>query len=309
MKSLKIGNVRLKNPVLLAPMVDVTDLPFRLLCRQAGAPIAYTEMINVPAIIHTNEKTQRMMKTCKEDSPLGIQITGKEVRDYRKVVSYLRNYELVDINAGCPSIRIVYNDSGSYLLKKPVKIGTIVRVLKDAGLTVSAKIRLGFKSNNVLKVAKEVEKAGADALTVHARLSNESYKVPAQWEWIKKVKKEIGIPVIGNGDIDSGLQAKKMLEICDGAMIGRAAIGNPLIFKQVLNFLKTGKEKVATNRQRLSLFKEYLKLAKKYDFIELARVKFLGAHFLRGFKGAAKKREQLMKLNNYEDIVEFVKDL
>jgi len=307
MKSLKIGNIQLKNRIFLAPMVDVTDLPFRLLCRKFGAAIAYTEMINVPAIIHTNEKTEGMMKTCDEDKPLGVQITGKELKDYRKVVPYLKKFDLVDVNAGCPSIRIAYNsNSGSYLLKNPAKIGKIIRVLKDRGLTVTGKVRLGFEKNNVLSVAREVEMAGADALTIHARLSNESYKVPAQWDWIKKVKEKIGIPVIGNGDIDSGEKTARMLDIADGAMVGRAAIGNPLIFEQILNYLKTGKEKEASYKQRVKIFNDYLKIAKKYDIVNIARIKFLGSHFLRGFTGASKKREELMKLNDFDSVREFV---
>jgi tRNA-dihydrouridine synthase len=171
-------------------MVDVTDLPYRLICRRAGAAMAYTEMLNIGAILHENKKTLNMLKTSREDSPSGIQITGPRVTDFKKVVPYLKKFEIVDINCGCPSIRIMDNASGSYLLKTPLKIARYIEVLKDAGYIATAKIRLGFKKNNVLTVAKAVEKAGADALTLHARLSHESYKVPAQWKWIADVKRQ-----------------------------------------------------------------------------------------------------------------------
>jgi tRNA-dihydrouridine synthase len=205
--ALTIGSVKLKNNLFLAPMVDVTDLPYRLICRESGAGMAYTEMINIGAILHTNKKTQGMLKTSKEDRPSGVQVTAPHVRDFKAVTSYLRDFDIVDINCGCPSVRIMDNASGSYLLKTPMKIARYIQILKEAGYTATAKIRLGFKKNNVLTVAKAVEKAGADALTLHARMSYHSYKTPADWKWIAEVKRNIGIPIIGNGDVDSGEKA------------------------------------------------------------------------------------------------------
>ena len=298
MKSLKIGSVRLKNRVFLAPMVDVTDLPYRLICRKQGAEIAYTEMINIGAILHENEKTLRMLKTCHEDKPIGIQITGRSVEEFREVVPYLRKYDLVDINCGCPSSRIVGNDSGSYLLNNPKKIGEIIRVLKDDGLTVSAKIRLGFKKNNALKVAKEVERAGADLLTVHARLANQGFSVSADWKEIKKIHNKIGIPVVGNGDVNSGAKAAEMLDIADGVMVARAAIGNPSIFNQIQHYLKTGKEKEFGYKDNLKLFRNYLALAERHKVVEIPRIKFLAGNFLKNFEGAAKAREKFSKIRN-----------
>ena len=150
-----------------------------------------------------------------------------------------------------------------------------------------------------------IEKAGADALTIHARLAIHGGKIPADWSWINKVKKEIGIPVIGNGDIFSGNDAGKMLEIADGCMIARAAIGNPFIFREIIRYLKSGKEKGITKRERINSFLNYIKLAKNYDIVDLARVKHLGPGFFRGFDGAAKMREEFMKLKNLKEITEF----
>ena len=308
MRSFKIGNIRLKNPLLLAPMVDVSDLPYRLICRKAGAALAYVEMLNIGAILHENEKTKRLMKTCNDDRPVGIQITGPRVNEFKEVIPALKagNFDLIDINCGCPSIRTLDNESGSFLLKKPEKIASYIKILKNAGFVTTAKIRLGLKNNNVIKISKIIEKAGADALTIHARLAHDSYKVPADWSWISRIKKSIGIPVIGNGDISNGRQAAEMLDIADGAMIARAAIGDSLIFNRILYYLKTGKERDFDFSANIGMFNEYLALAKKYSVIDIPRIKFVGAHFLRNVKDAAKMRADLMQKKSFEEIVGFV---
>ncbi len=306
MKELRIGNVRLAGRLILAPMVDVTDVAYRLICRKAGAALAYTEMLNIGAILHTNRKTQNLMKIGVREKPVGIQITGPTVRDFKTVVPYLKGFDLVDINCGCPSIRTLDNSSGAFLMKSPLKIARDIRILKDAGYIVTAKIRLGFKNNNVLELAKAIEKAGADALTVHARLAHDSYKVPADWKWIAQVKNSVGIPVIGNGDIMTGKHAVEMLDIADGAMIARAAIGDPLVFSRMQAYLRTGKEEEIDVRGNLKLFQEYLLLAQKYDVVDIPRVKSLGAHFLKGFNGASEARAGLMMLKSVEEIREFV---
>lgn len=309
MKSLSIGPLKFKNNLFLAPMVDVTDLPYRLLCRRAGAAMAYTEMLNVGSILHTNPKTLRMLKTNEEDRPSGVQITAPRIADFKAVTPYLKSFDLVDINCGCPSIRITDNASGSYLLRTPHKIARYIQVLKEAGYTTTAKIRLGFRKNNVLRVARVLEKAGADAITVHARLSHQSYKIPAELKWIKDVKNAVGIPVIGNGDVDSGEKAAAMLDNVDGCMIARAAIGDPLIFSRVLHYLKTGKEQEYDPQKNIQQFLSYLELAQKHDVVEMPRVKFLGSSFLKGFKGAAEARAELMNVKSVDEARAFVKDI
>ncbi len=309
MKPLKIGNIKLKNPLFLAPMVDLTDLPYRLLCRKTGAAIAYTEMLYISQILHENKKTKQLMKTSKEDRPLGIQITGNSPNEFKKVIPFVKNYDLVDINCGCPSIRITSNQAGSYLLKHPEKISKMIKILKHADLTVTAKIRLGYKTNNVLKVSKAIEKAGADALTLHARLAIHGSSIPADWNQIKKVKSQIGIPLIGNGDIFTPKQVEQMLEIADGAMMARTAIGNPLIFKQILYYLKTKKELKIKPMQNIKQFDKYLQLSKKYYSINLQRIKFIGSHFIRNIHDAAKLRQKLMQLKSFNQIKDFAKSL
>jgi tRNA-dihydrouridine synthase B len=309
---LKIGKIKLKNSLFLAPMVDVTDCAYRLLCRKYGASMAYTEMIYVDAILHDNERTKKLMLIGgEEDRPIGLQITGNNVSEFVKLskLNFLSDYDLIDINCGCPSSRIVGNEAGSYLLKTPDKIADMIRVLKDAGNIVTAKIRLGFKNNNVLQTSKIIEKAGADLLTIHARTSEQKSSEPADWSWISKVKKEIGIPIVGNGGVVDGESASKMLELCDGAMIAGAAIGNPFIFREILCYLRTGKEKEITKREKLNCFLEYVKLAEKYKVFEMSRVKYVGSSFLKGFEGASKARSALMTIKSKDEINEFVESI
>jgi tRNA-dihydrouridine synthase B len=310
LKPIKIGKYTIKRPIFLAPMVDVTDMPYRAICRKAGAGMAYTEMLYVDAITHENKKTKQLMEIDKKkEKPSGIQITGNNIEEFKKVIPYLKKYNIVDLNCGCPSVKIVGNEAGSYLLKNPEKIADIVKLLKKSGLVVTAKIRLGFDNNNVIEIAKIIEKAGASAITVHGRLAKDSNKIPVQLDWIAKVKKAVKIPVIGNGDVISGKTAEEMLKVCDGVMIGRAALGDPLIFDRINCYLKNGKEKEKDVKGNLKLFLEYIKLCKKQELIDLHRIKYIGTCFLRGFDGAAKMRANFMSLKDIDEIKNFVKNI
>lgn len=308
-KSLRIGNLRIENPLFLAPMVDVSDLAYRILCRRSGAGMAYTEMLQAEALIHANKAMEYKTLTNPEDKPLGIQITGRRVSDFGKIIPKLRSYDLVDLNCGCPGHLTVDHGSGSYLMKSPDKIAKIISLLKDNELTVTAKIRLGFNKNDVLNLSKKIESAGADAITLHPRLAKEGRGVKADWRWFSKVKDKIGIPLIGNGDVFKPEDAEKMLEFTDGVMIARGAIGNPLIFEQTLNYLKTGKVKEIDFKENLNLYLDYLKLSKKYDLLKMSKVKYIGGKFLRGFENAPEKRNEFMKLKSFEDIERFVRGL
>lgn len=308
MSGLTIGDVRLKNKLFLAPMVDVSDLSFRLLCRREGAAIAYTEMLQAEALIRGGEAIKLKTLTNKEDNPLGIQVTGKRISDFRKVGG-LEKYSLVDLNCGCPGHLTIVHGSGSYLMKSPEKIGSIIRVLKDRGLTTTAKIRLGYKHNDVMKIAKEIERTGADALTLHPRLASQGRGGEAEWKYFAKIKKKIGIPLIGNGDIDCGEDAATVLDDCDGIMIARASIGNPRIFGDILHYLKTGRERKLNYKKNLKLYLEYIENAEKYGLLKMSKVKYIGGKFLRGFEGAPQVRNKFMRLGSYAEIKDFIQEL
>lgn len=322
-------------------MVDVTDAAYRVICRRAGAAMTYTEMIYVDAILHENASTLQKMKIAPREGILGLQITGNSEKEFERLVrekkDFLKKYDLIDINCGCPSLRITGSEAGSFLLKNPEKIAAMIKILKKAGLIVTAKIRLGFHENNVLEVARAIERAGADAITVHARLAVDGGSVPADWKEIARVKKNVKIPVIGNGDVVDGKTAEELLKLCDGVMIARAAIGDPFIFERILYFLDTDKRKnTRANssggalidgknsarsgnsasdiemdfdvKKNLRAFKEYLKLAERYGVVDMGRVKYLGGKFLRGFNGASRRREEFMKLKTFEDVKMFAND-
>ncbi len=276
MKLLQIGNLKLKNSLILAPMVDVTDLPYRLLCRRAGCALAFTEMLYIDAILHSNKKTEMLMKTSSQDKPIGLQITGNREGEFEKFVKSgkWKKFDLIDLNCGCPSLRITGNSAGSYLLKNPSKIGNMIKILKKTGKPITVKIRLGFKKNNVLEVARAVENAGADALTVHARLAVDGCDVPADWSWISKVKRAVKIPVVGNGDVFSGRDAFEMLKICDGVMIARGAIGAPQIFSRILEHLNSN----STTQKINENFEQFCKVLKeKFETAKHRELSVLGA--------------------------------
>jgi nifR3 family TIM-barrel protein len=304
LKPLKIGKLKINPPILLAPMVDVTDLPYRLICRKAGAQLCYTEMLYVDAIIYENKKTQKLMQTNKQDSPLGIQITGNKLEHFEKAIPYLKKYDFVDLNCGCPSEKLIKSQAGSFLLNNPGLISKIIKLLKKHNLVVTAKIRLGFEKNNVLGIAKEIENAGADAITIHPRLATHGYNVKADWNEIKKLKEKIKIPLIANGDILSLKDALSIIKQtnCDGIMIARGAIGNPFLFKQINHYLKTGKEIPFNFEENLKYLKDYIKLCKKYKFEDLSRIKRISCKFIHGFRGASETRNKIMQLKDIRDL-------
>lgn len=247
MKTLKIGNVVLDNPLVLAPMAGVTDLPFRLLCKEQGVGLICMEMVSAKAVLYNNKNTEQLLKIEEKECPVSMQLFGSEPEIVSEIAARLedRPFSFLDINMGCPVPKVVNNGEGSALMKNPKLAAEIVRqTVKAISKPVTVKIRKGFDDDsiNAVEVAKYLEDAGASAIAVHGRTRAQYYSGEADWDIIRQVKDAVSIPVIGNGDVVDGKSAKALIDEtgCDGIMIGRACRGNPWIFSQVKKYLETG---------------------------------------------------------------------
>ncbi len=256
MSKLAIGDVILNNNVILAPMAGVTDQPFRLLCREMGAGMVCMEMVSAKAIYYNNRNTETLLAVQPEESPVSLQLFGSEPEIVAEMAARIeeRPFSVLDFNMGCPVPKVVNNGEGSALMKNPQLVekllGALVKAVKKP---VTVKIRKGFDDNtvNAVEIAKIAEHCGVSAVAVHGRTRAQYYSGRADWDIIRQVKKAVRIPVIGNGDVDSPEAAKSMLEStgCDGVMIGRAAQGNPWIFRETVRFLEDGVSVPRPNRE------------------------------------------------------------
>ena len=243
---MKIGNVKLENNIFLAPMAGITDLPFRLICKENGAGLVYTEMVSAKALLNDDEKTKLLLKTCDKEKPLAVQIFGSDVEAIAYASKYVSEFaDIVDINMGCPAPKVVKNGDGSRLLLNLELAKQIIETaVANSKVPVTVKMRTGWDADNIVVVeaAKIAEKAGASAITVHGRTRSQYYSGEADWNIIKQVKESVSIPVIGNGDVTSREIAKKRLEQSgvDAIMIGRGAFGNPWIFRETVQYLQNG---------------------------------------------------------------------
>lgn len=285
---------KLKSKALLAPMAGITDVAFRELCQKYGAGLTYTEFVSSAGLIRENRKTKGLIRVSSLEKPSAVQIFGNNIDELLESAKVLeKKFDIIDINFGCPAHKLVKIGAGSEMLRCPEKIGEIVEVLtNEIKKPITVKVRLGidFKSVNVLEVARVVEVAGASAICVHARTQKQGYSGRADWDLIKKVKKSVGIVVIGNGDVKTPEDFVKRLESgVDYVMIGRGAIGNPYLFKQINDFVKTGKYDF---KSRVEQFFEYVVLAKKYK-IEFIKVKNHALFFTKGLRGGAKLRKKI----------------
>ena len=309
LKKIKIGNVELRNNILLAPMAGITDLPFRVMCEKYGAGLTCTEMISSKGLFYNDEKTKLLLNIEKDKKPVAVQIFGSDIKALKYASEYVSAFaNIVDINFGCPAPKIVKNGDGSSILRNLELLEEIAKeVVKSSKVPVTAKIRKGWDNNNIvaIEVAKILEKSGISAITIHGRTRSEFYSGNADWEIIKKIKKSVNIPVIGNGDIKSKEDAKKMFMQTgvDGIMIGRAAIGKPWIFEEIINYLSEKEQRVISNDEKLSIILEHIKLAveEKGEKIAIKEMRKHLAYYIRNGKDASKLRE---KINKIEERVE-----
>ncbi len=243
---LAIGTVTLDNPVILAPMAGVTDLPFRLLCREQGAGMVCTEMVSAKAIFYGNKGTEALLEIHPAERPASLQLFGSDPQIVSEMAKRIeeRPFSVLDFNMGCPVPKVVNNGEGSALLREPGRVEEILKALvKAVKKPVTVKIRKGFEADNAVEIARIAEACGVAAVAVHGRTRAQYYSGRADWDCIRRVKEAVKIPVIGNGDVDSAQAAVQMLSQtgCDGVMVGRAAQGNPWIFREIVSFLETGK--------------------------------------------------------------------
>jgi len=245
---LNIGKLKLDSNLILAPMAGITDLPFRMLCRKFGVELAFVEMINCRSVSFKSRRTKQMLSTLPKDKPLGIQILGCEEQYVLKSLEVLRNYkfDILDFNAACPAKKVVRRGEGAGLLREPKKFKKILKlVVKNSWLPVSVKIRTGWDKDsvNAKEVALIAQDCGVDTLFIHGRTKNQAYSGQVDYKIISEVKKVLDIPLIASGDVFSGLLAKKMFDEtgCDGLAIARGCLGNPWIFKEIKEYLESGK--------------------------------------------------------------------
>lgn len=316
MSKLTIGNVTLDNNIILAPMAGVSDLPFRLLCRELGAGLVCMEMVSAKAIFYNNRNTDSLMEIHPEEMPVSLQLFGSDpviISDMAKRIEE-RPFALLDINMGCPVPKVVNNGEGSALMKNPKLVEEILSSLvKAVNKPVTVKIRKGFNDENVnaVEIAKIAEACGVAAVAVHGRTREQYYSGHADWDIIARVKQAVKIPVIGNGDVDSAKKAEELLAQtgCDGVMIGRAAQGNPWIFREVAEYLETGRvPERPTNQEKKELILRHAALQLEYKG-EYTGVREMRKHlswYTVGMPHSAKFRQMINTMETMEELLEGV---
>ena len=310
-KKLKIGNVELPNNLILAPMAGVTNRPFRIICKKYGAGMVCTEMASSRAMFHNDLKTKRLLNTEGEERPISMQIFGSDEESMMYATEQVSKIaDIVDINMGCPAPKVVKNGDGSKLLldlEKAEKI--LIAVVNKSTVPVTLKIRKGWDKENIVavEIAKIAERVGISAITVHGRTRSEFYTGKADWDIIKKIKENVKIPVIGNGDVIDGETAKRMFEYTgvDGIMIGRGSFGRPWIFKEIIEYLDNGKKiEEPNNQEKLEVIKQHIDLAVE-EKGEIA-VKELRKHiawYTKNLKNSSEFRNSINQIETKEELV------
>ena len=310
----KIGNVEVKNQVVLAPMAGYSNTSFRKIIKDMGAGLIFAEMVSDKALVYQNAKTLELLKMSEEERPIAQQIFGSDVESFveaARIVESVMHPDIIDINMGCPVPKVAVSaQAGSALLKNPDKIYQIVsEVVKAVSVPVTVKIRLGWdeSSINCVEIAKVIESAGASAITLHARTRAQGYSGKARWEYIKQVKESVSIPVIGNGDVKTCFDAKRMiLETgCDAVMIGRGVLGNPWLIRDCVEYLESGSvPKPVSNQEKIEMMKRHFELLKqdKNEKVALLEIRSNILFYLKGMPGNKEMKTRICEAKSEEDI-------
>ena len=308
----KIGPVGIENPFVLAPMAGITDLPFRMLCKEQGAGLLYTEMVSAKAISYRNRNTIPLMEISPKEHPVALQIFGSEPELMAEVARSIEDqpFDILDINMGCPVPKVVNNGEGSALLKNPELIRKIVSAVSRAvKKPVTVKMRIGFEGADVdpVGIAKIMEDSGAAAIAVHGRTRQQYYSGKADWDTIRKIKEAVSVPVIGNGDVDSPKKAEAMLKEtgCDGVMIGRAVRGNPWIFREMNYYFETGELLPRPSVEELKdmiLRHARQQIEKKGEYTGIREMRKHVAWYTAGMRHSAGIRRESNLISGYEEL-------
>ena len=313
---MKIGNVNLANPYILAPMAGVTDLPFRLLCKEQGAGLLCMEMISAKALQYKNKNTKVLLAIHPEEYPVSLQLFGSDPKIMSEMAKMIEElpFQILDINMGCPVPKVVRNGEGSALMKNPKLVHEIVSAVSKAiEKPVTVKIRKGFDDDhiNAVEIAKIIEDAGGAAVAVHGRTREQYYSGKADWDIIRQVKEAVSIPVIGNGDVISGEKALQMRREtgCDGVMIARGALGDPWLFERVNAAIEGLPAPKAPNLQaRMNALRRQVEemVEQKGEFVAMPQARSQTMHYMKGLKGAANLRRYCCTLTHLEDLDELI---
>ena len=316
----KIGNIEIKNNVVLAPMAGISNSAYRTIIKEMGCGLIYAEMVSDKAITYGSKKTIDMLYMTDFERPISQQIFGSDKESFVTSAKYIYENmkpDIIDINMGCPVPKVaVRAQAGSALLKDPDKVYGIVKAVKEAvPCPVTVKIRSGWDENsiNAVEIAKVIEKAGADAIAVHHRTRAQGYSGKANWNIIKEVKENVNIPVIGNGDILTCYDAKRMLDEtgCDAIMIGRGVLGNPWLIKECIEYLEDKKEpKEVSVEEKINMIKYHIELLRKTkcDKLALLEIRSHASWYLKGIKNSSKLRTNICKAKNIEELLNLIEE-